>query len=139
MYTAINPDIFDISNVIDVEESKQCSKCCKNLPLKKFSIASGGNYTRSECRDCESELNKVRTKIKKYAPACPVDYICPICMKTADQIKGHGGKKSGEWCCDHDHELNVFRGWLCHSCNRALGAFGDDVDRLSRAIKYLQK
>ena len=34
------------------EDGKTCSKCNKFLPLDKFNFASGGNYLRAECRDC---------------------------------------------------------------------------------------
>ncbi|MBG88427.1 MAG: hypothetical protein CMO80_16210, partial [Verrucomicrobiales bacterium] len=34
---------------------------------------------------------------------------------------------------------DVFRGWLCHKCNRGIGAFSDSVEGLQRAINYLRK
>ena len=54
-----------------------------------------------------------------------------------EQAEGRGGN-SGAWVLDHDHETEDFRGWLCHSCNRALGGFNDDVPRMKRAIKYIK-
>ena len=120
------------------EETKTCSKCKKNLLLVKYSKASGGNYLRSECRYCEKSLGKIRSKLRKENTLPPLDYICPICQRNSEQIKDSGGKKSGGWCCDHDHATNKFRGWLCHNCNRALGNMQDDVSQLQRAIKYLE-
>lgn len=38
---------------------------------------------------------------------------------------------------DHDHATGQFRGWLCMSCNTALGKFRDDPALLQRAIEYL--
>lgn len=121
------------------ESHKLCVKCNNILPMEQFSNASGGRYKRSECRSCEKELGRVRKLIKKSAPPVPENYSCPICNRSAAEVKGRGGKKSGEWCCDHDHVTNTFRGWLCHQCNRALGGMNDSVDRLKAAIKYLEK
>jgi hypothetical protein len=119
--------------------TKVCNKCGVNQPLENFCKASGGKYRRSECRSCERELNKVRNELKKTAPTVPVNHICPICQRSELEVKGRGGKKSGTWCCDHDHNTNKFRGWLCHQCNRALGGMNDDLDRLERAMKYLKE
>lgn len=119
------------------DETKVCRICDQDLPLGSFCKASGGNYLRSECRACEKELGRVRKLIKETAPPVPVNHACPICKRTEEQVRGRGGKKSGTWCCDHDHDTNQFRGWLCHDCNRAIGNFNDDIDRLKTAIDYL--
>ena len=39
---------------------------------------------------------------------------------------------------DHCHSTNRLRGWLCMSCNVALGHIGDSVDTLRNMIAYLQ-
>lgn len=40
---------------------------------------------------------------------------------------------------DHDHETGRFRGFLCSSCNTALGGFRDSVEIMSKAIAYIQR
>lgn len=40
-------------------------------------------------------------------------------------------------CVDHCHTTGKIRGWLCRGCNSALGTLGDDVEGVTRALKYL--
>lgn len=58
---------------------------------------------------------------------------CDICKRRAD---GHG---SAALAVDHCHKTGALRGFLCTPCNRALGLFGDDTQRLERAISYLRR
>lgn len=40
-------------------------------------------------------------------------------------------------CLDHNHQTGKVRGLICDSCNRGLGFFRDDVNKLNNAIRYL--
>lgn len=42
-------------------------------------------------------------------------------------------------CLDHCHETGKVRGLLCTKCNKALGLFKDNKEKLLDAIKYLEK
>jgi hypothetical protein len=38
---------------------------------------------------------------------------------------------------DHDHKTGMFRGWVCNSCNRGLGFFGDSMVGIRRVVQYM--
>jgi formylmethanofuran dehydrogenase subunit E len=40
---------------------------------------------------------------------------------------------------DHDHKTNKVRGILCANCNSGIGMFKDNVNKLKRAIVYLER
>lgn len=42
-------------------------------------------------------------------------------------------------CVDHDHVTGAVRGLLCHACNRAAGAVGDDFVKLRAIADYLER
>ena len=125
---SINPNV----------ETKTCNKCLRVLPVNCFCSHSGANYLRPECKKCNNKLKTVRKSLNNITEKPSKDYICPICGSDEEQSKGKGNTKNGSWVLDHDHKTNKFRGWLCHKCNRALGAFNDDEQILLRAVKYLK-
>lgn len=119
-------------------EGKECRKCGSFLPITAFSLASGGSYYRPECKKCAQDLSRVRNELRATAEPPTDNHCCPICKRNAEDVEGAGGKShSTPWVLDHNHDKETARGWLCHTCNRALGAFSDDIDRLERAISYL--
>jgi hypothetical protein len=115
---------------------KVCKRCKLEQPLSSYTNASGGNYKRTECKDCANKLTKERNALRKIHGMPTKDYECPICLRKEYEIVGEGGS-AGAWVIDHNHITATFRGWLCHKCNRGLGAFEDNSEKLMRAIKYL--
>lgn len=57
---------------------------------------------------------------------------CAICGATEP------GGRTKHFPVDHCHTTGVIRGLLCTKCNRGLGLFNDDADRMGRAAKYLE-
>lgn len=125
---------FQSLNIFD--NTKFCSKCKQALDKSQFSPSSGGKYLRPECRSCAKKLAKERKDLRKKYGYPADNHICPICLKSEKELFGTGGNAS-TWVVDHNHKTNSFRGHICHNCNRGLGVFEDDVERLQRAIKYL--
>jgi hypothetical protein len=125
-------DLFDGLTV----ETKRCNQCGIEKPLSSYGNNSGAKHLRSKCKDCEKDQVRQRNQYRHLSP--PVNHKCPICQRTESECAGEGGKKVGTWCCDHNHITGAFRGWLCHSCNRALGNFKDRTDLLENALGYLK-
>jgi hypothetical protein len=49
------------------------------------------------------------------------------------------GRETPSLHMDHDHATGLKRGWLCGSCNRALGLVKDNTQTLQRMLDYLKK
>lgn len=47
-------------------------------------------------------------------------------------------KKDEKLCFDHCHKTKIFRGWLCHQCNSALGFACDSPKLLRKMADYLE-
>jgi len=58
---------------------------------------------------------------------------CAICAATSSR-----GKPGERLHVDHCHQSGRVRGLLCSECNRGIGHFRDDAERLERAAAYLR-
>lgn len=132
---------------------KQCSDCRRFLARSDFC----NNRSRTDglahaCRYCVAKGKKERWARTKPRPASqrrqreyarvwkygltPCAFtrlriecadLCELCgIDPAEHI-------------DHSHKTGEVRGLLCGMCNRGLGQFKDDVERLRSAVLYLTK
>ena len=63
--------------------------------------------------------------------------VCEICGRSVQEATKYTGKyASKNLCIDHDHNTNKFRGLLCQVCNRQLGWYENNKDKIN---EYLNK
>jgi hypothetical protein len=109
---------------VAITQSRKCHKCGVTKSLLEYYLDRDGHQIR--CKICASHDDKVRTKVKKFAP--PISATCDCC-----------GRIPHKFVLDHDHATESFRGWLCERCNIGLGKFGDNLDGLMKAVEYLKR
>ena len=105
--------------------TKTCLYCNVPKPHEDFPLHSHSkDGYDSRCTKCIRSHSALRRELRKTAPPKPI--ICECC-----------GQPPKKWCLDHDHERNVFRGWLCDDCNTAIGALGDTYTGVLNALQYI--
>lgn len=61
------------------------------------------------------------------------NHVCSICKRP------ERSKLNTKLSIDHCHKTGIIRGLLCSHCNRGIGFFEDDVERIKNVITYLTK
>lgn len=113
-----------------------CKKCKQYKPIFEFNLrdrASAGMRPLNSCKQCDEEAAKQLSALKKIFPKPESDYVCPICLRGADDL-GY----SSAFVLDHDHKTGEARGWICHDCNNALARIHDDLGAAKRMVEYLE-
>jgi len=125
---------------------KRCSKCGITKPPEDFCRnRSRADGLADYCRPCHNAAVR-ETKLRLYggsrhyklrdryglgaaevaALTAAQGGVCAVCQqKPAVQV-------------DHDHKTGKVRGILCDGCNGGIGAFGEDLELLERAARYLE-
>jgi hypothetical protein len=141
-------------------DTKKCTRCGETKPITEFSSHSQKPHLfQSHCKRCGNRISlsawrarspasqyasQLKRRLKRYGltPATYEEMLiaqgrrCAICG-TDDPCgrANHAGKT--RFTVDHDHKTGKVRGLLCMECNRGLGAFDDDAERMALATAYL--
>jgi len=111
-------------------ETRVCRICSVEKPIDRFHKRhkSPTNTTRdSRCMACCNEGREWRRKERKKYEHLDTG-LCHCC-----------GRKIKSLHFDHDHKTGKYRGFLCHFCNTGIGKLGDDIEGVTRALRYLEK
>lgn len=130
------PELHDLHNIY-----RKCSTCKIVKPLSSFYNNRCFKYGKEyHCIDC-----KKWARFEDKWDLSKSDYmhmlkeqsgVCAICG-----LPETGTNKGNiiNMAVDHDHKTGKIRGLLCSKCNRGLGMFYDDTDRLQSAINYIER
>ena len=136
-------ELFGIKKVLGLKDYKVCQKCTQEKHVSCFTFREPkvGKAYRTECKECQSKKQALRTQLIKENPRpTEAEYICPICKKTEEQLKFNGQfHDRSVWVLDHNHTNHRFRAWICNNCNMGLGKFNDSEATVEEALKYLKK
>jgi len=122
---------------IDLEKEKRKVYYQKNCQVVK-------NYQklrRIENPDIDTikNLKKYGLSLEQYKEmSLKQNNTCAICNSPETATLKKNGKIK-KLSVDHNHITNKIRGLLCINCNRGIGSFKDDVEKLKRAILYLEQ
>ena len=109
----------------------ECPTCKESKPISEYydydycTLAGA----RRKCKPCYRKNMKLTYQLKKENPYPHKDPTCECCGTKSDKEVLN---------LDHCHDDKTFRGWLCRSCNIGIGALGDNIEGLERAMSYLR-
>jgi len=143
------------------KDGRTCIKCHETKDIEEFykSRRRQDNYSiryTTECKECSLKNrkehyveNKERimdshrfrsygiTKEEYKEMLQDQDGKCAIC-KREESARANLTGKVRALAVDHCHITGNVRGLLCRACNLGIGHFGDNLETLEEAIKYLE-
>ena len=110
---------------------RTCTVCYEPKPDICFHIFRHSKdglrpYYCRMCRACNNRINRHVAELKKLYPTPPP--ACECCSRVVQKLH-----------LDHCRETGEFRGFLCRQCNCAIGALGDNIEGITRALNYIRK
>ena len=132
--------------------TKRCGKCGETKPLGDFPTSKSKRFRDGVypyCSPCRTEYSReyARKRRAKDSKGYRDSHYRRKYGISADEVKDmHRAVKNRCEICDdwhdtlsvdHCHSTGKVRGLLCKKCNLALGGFGDDPEKIKKALKYL--
>lgn len=120
---------------VSEDDSRFKSRCrtCKRIALPKPKVRTPSHHKDMNLR------NRYGVTLAQFEFLLDSqEYACAICGMELNADLAYKGQ-STKPIVDHCHETGDVRGILCNGCNLIIGHAKDDIDRLSRAIVYLQE
>ena len=140
---------LNISNGLKKETNCECRYCGKKFKT----LNSRANHEKlcSVNPNSSSPIRRFKDKTKPYKIGDSIldvnlEFIenyrkdhttCEICGRSIEEaVKWKSDFAPKKLCVDHDHRTNKFRGLLCSVCNRQLGWYEENKDKINN---YLSK
>lgn len=148
-----NGQQIDFPSWIEFRLRKDGTKICKECREIKNAKDFYGCKPRpdglmSYCKKCWNASTSVkRSYLKQMYGLNLEEYnqiyelqggVCAICRQPETR-KLRGTDNIYSLSVDHNHETGEIRGLLCRGCNSGLGHFQDNIERLQKAVSYLER
>ena len=121
---------------------KACTKCKATKPIGEFYRANTGRQRSKRHSWCKVCLNELTVKLQREKYGVSRDAYATMEKKQNNKcaICGAGpSEKRKSLDADHDHVSGLFRGLLCHKCNRMIGLANEKISVLLSAVAYLKR
>ena len=130
-------ELFNNLSPHQFEGGLECNDCGVVQPVDNFQQMPSGEIKR-KCKSCKRKQLQLVDHLRTLHTYPDENYLCPICQRNIKEIGRKGQPRMQMWVLDHCHDTETFRGWVCSNCNTGLGAFKDDVEKITKAKNYLE-
>lgn len=114
------------------EWRKSNPELSRQLDRARYAENKAGRRSDSRARKLQEKYGLTLEQFDQMAKA--QGYACAIC---GTHPEASSERNRGTLNVDHDHATGKVRGLLCISCNLGIGHFGEDSDKLRKAMAYL--
>lgn len=124
------------ANVYEHGGRRRCRECQRER-TRAWQRRNPGHGRRAYHRDLSR--SRERSRAKRFAHAYRMTVAEARVVLAARPSCCEVCGRAGRVCYDHDHATGEARGWLCSTCNSALGHAQDDPALLRALADYLER